>query len=131
MFQDFAKEAFSSLPIAVLGHQNVQNIAILINCWPEVDLPALNPHEQFINVPNIAQPTLLPSDRLGVLRLWHRFAVSFFGKVLEGMITREAPATSGRGAILMVVKNVTWTRCSTNSHGGSYAPQIDSNWKVT
>ena len=48
VFQDFAKEAFSSLLIATLGHQNVQNIAILINCSPQVDLPALNPHEQFV-----------------------------------------------------------------------------------
>ena len=68
MFQDFAKETFSSLLVATLGHQNVQNIAILINCSPQVDLPALNPQEEFINVPNITQPTLLPSDRLGVLR---------------------------------------------------------------
>ena len=66
-FQHLAKEPFSSSLVPTSGHRNVQNITILIHCSPEVDLPALNPHEQFINVPNIAQPTLLLSNRLGVL----------------------------------------------------------------
>ena len=67
LFQHLAEETFSSSFIPALGHQNVENIAILINCSPQVDLPALNPHEQLINVPYVAQATLLPSNRLGVL----------------------------------------------------------------
>ena len=60
VFQDFAKEAFSSLPIAVLGHQNVQNIAILINCSPQVIALASDRDEKFVNVPDVAQSSLLP-----------------------------------------------------------------------
>ncbi len=37
------------------------------NCSPQGDLPSLDPHEQLINVPSVAQPTLLPSNQLGGL----------------------------------------------------------------
>ena len=50
----FQHLAFSGSFIPALGHQNVENIAILINCSPQVDPSSLNPHEQLINMPDVA-----------------------------------------------------------------------------
>tara|TARA_B100000949_G_scaffold85202_1_gene76100 strand:+ start:258 stop:482 length:225 start_codon:yes stop_codon:yes gene_type:complete len=52
--QHLAKETFGGSFVPALGHQNVENIAILINCLPQVDLPSSDPHEQLINMPNVA-----------------------------------------------------------------------------
>ena len=64
--QHFAKEAFSSLLVSSLRHQNIENIAVLIHCSPKVELLSLNLHEQLIDVPDVAQSALLLSDRARV-----------------------------------------------------------------
>ena len=64
--QHFAKESFSSSLVPTFGHQNIQDITVLINRSPQVELLSLNLHEQLIDVPDVAQTALLLSDRAGV-----------------------------------------------------------------
>ncbi len=44
--QHFAKEPFGSPLVPTLGHQDVENITVLINSSPQVDLPAVDLQEQ-------------------------------------------------------------------------------------
>ncbi len=69
--QHFAKEAFSSLLVSSLRHQNIENIAVLIHCSPRVELLSLNLHEQLIDVLDVTQSALLLSDRARVS--WPKF----------------------------------------------------------
>ena len=64
--QHVAKEPLSSPLVSSLRHQNVENIAVLIHSSPQVELLSLDLHEQLIDVPDVAQPALLLSDRAGV-----------------------------------------------------------------
>ena len=61
--QHFTKEPFSSLLVSSLRWQNVENITILINRSPEVQLPAVDSQEQLFDVPDVTQPAFLLSDR--------------------------------------------------------------------
>ncbi len=65
-FQDFAKKTFGSSLVATSSHQDVENITVLINSSPQVDLPSVDLQEQLIHVPDVAQSALLLSDRAGV-----------------------------------------------------------------
>ena len=60
--QDFEKEPFGSSLVPTLGHQDVENITVLINSLPQVDLPSIDLQEQLIHVPDVAQPASLFSD---------------------------------------------------------------------
>ena len=66
--QHFAKEPFSSPHVPTTRHQDIQDVAVLIDSTPEIELLSLNLHEDFIDVPSIAQFALLSSDRLGIFR---------------------------------------------------------------
>ena len=66
--QHFPKEPFSSSLVPLFGHQDVESVAVLIDSTPEIELLSLNLHEDFIDVPSIAQSALLSSDRPGKLR---------------------------------------------------------------
>ena len=66
--QHFTKESPGSSLVPVFSDQDVQNIAILIHCSPQVELHSLNLHEEFVNMPGVAQSTPLASDRAGVFR---------------------------------------------------------------
>ena len=60
--QDFEKEPFGSSLVPTLGHQDVENITVLINSSPQVDLPSVDLQEQLIHVPDVAQSASLLSD---------------------------------------------------------------------
>ena len=64
--QHFVKEPLGSSLVPTLGHQNIQDIAVLVYRSPQVELLTLNLHEDFVNMPGITQPTSLASDRAGV-----------------------------------------------------------------
>jgi hypothetical protein len=58
MFQGPTKEAFSRSAISTLGDQDIDRISTLIDGSPQVVALTSNLHEQFINVPNVAEPPL-------------------------------------------------------------------------
>ena len=66
--QHFAKESLGSSLVPAFSDQDVQNIAILIHCSPEVKLLTLNLHEDFINMPSVTQSVSVAFDRAGVFR---------------------------------------------------------------
>ncbi len=47
--------------------QDVDHVAVLIDRTPEILPPTLDGHEEFVQVPRIAQPTLATLERTGVL----------------------------------------------------------------
>ncbi len=51
--QHFAKESLSSSLVPAFSDQDIQNIAILIHCSPEVKVLTLNLHEEFVNMPGV------------------------------------------------------------------------------
>ena len=51
-------------PAAQLEAQDVEDLAVLIDGSPEMELLPLDLHEQLILVPSVAQPALSTSDRL-------------------------------------------------------------------
>ena len=67
--QHFAKESLGSSLVPEFSDQDIQHIAILIHCSPQGELYSLNLHEEFVNMPGVAQSTPLASDRAGVFSL--------------------------------------------------------------
>ena len=66
--QHFAKESLGSSLVPAFSDQDIQHIAMLIHCSPQVELYSLNLHEEFVNMPSITQSAPLASDRAGVFR---------------------------------------------------------------
>ncbi len=64
--QNLGEEPLGSLLVPPSSDQNVQNITVLINGRPEVNLLPVDLQEQLIYVPDVAQSALLLSDRAGV-----------------------------------------------------------------
>ncbi len=60
MFQGPTKEAFRGSTISTLGNQNIDHISILIDCPPKIEALILDGDEEFIDVPGVAEPPLLP-----------------------------------------------------------------------
>ncbi len=56
--QQSTEEAFSCTPIAARLEQDVDHVAVLVDRTPEIALLATDVHEEFIQVPRIAQSTL-------------------------------------------------------------------------
>ena len=59
LFQGLTKEAFSGLAISALGDQNIDYVSILIDSSPQIEVLSSDFDEEFIDVPDIAEPTLL------------------------------------------------------------------------
>ena len=66
--QHFTKEPFRSSLVPLFRHQDVESVAVLIDSTPEIELFSLNFHEDFVDVPSMAQPALPSSDRPGIFR---------------------------------------------------------------
>ncbi len=66
--QHFAKEPFSSPHVPTTRHQDIQDVAVLIDSTPEIQLLSLNLHEQFIDEPDVTQTTLLSAQRSSIGR---------------------------------------------------------------
>jgi len=67
MFQSPTKEAFSRSTLSTLGDQIVDHVSILIDGPPKIEALTLNRDEEFIDVPDIAESSLFPtqSSRVG------------------------------------------------------------------
>ena len=57
-FEETAKEAFCSLPIASALHQDINGIAILIDGPPQILVFPLDGDKHFVEVPRVAEPSL-------------------------------------------------------------------------
>ena len=55
-FQQLAEEPNRRPPIAPRLYQDVDHVPVLVDGPPQVLLPALNPHEQLIEIPRVALP---------------------------------------------------------------------------
>jgi len=60
MFQGPTKEAFGGSTISTFGNQHIYHVSILIDGPPQIAALTLDGDEEFIDVPNVAEPPLLP-----------------------------------------------------------------------
>ena len=56
--QQSAKESLGCILVASRLQQDLDDIAVLIHSTPEISLFAVNSHEEFVQMPDIAEPTL-------------------------------------------------------------------------
>jgi hypothetical protein len=68
MFQGPTKEAFSGSTISTLGDQNIDYVSILIDGPPKVKALTLDGDEEFIDVPDITESSLFPTQSSGIGR---------------------------------------------------------------
>ena len=68
MFQHLTKEAFSGSTISTLGDQNIDHVSILIDGPPKIEALTLDGDEEFIDVPDVAESSLFPTQSSGVGR---------------------------------------------------------------
>ncbi len=62
MLQHLTKEARSSSTISALGNQNIDHVSILIDGAPQIEVLTSDSDKEFIDVPNVTEPSLLPSQ---------------------------------------------------------------------
>ena len=65
--QQLAEEAFGGSPIATRLDEDIDHVTILIHGTPEILTPALDRHEDLIQVPRVAQTTLAALQSTGVM----------------------------------------------------------------
>ena len=67
-FQQLAEEALGRTPIAPWLDQDIDHVAVLVDCPPEILLAPVDVHEQFVQVPRVAQAFLPVPEDPGVRR---------------------------------------------------------------
>ena len=65
--QEPSKESFRGALITARLHQNVDHVTVLIHSTPEILLLAVDSNEDFVQVPNIAEPALTPLQFSGIV----------------------------------------------------------------
>ena len=65
--QQLAEEATGRVSIPTWLHEDVDHVAVLVDGPPKILTLALDSHEELVKVPGVAQTTLPPSQRAGVL----------------------------------------------------------------
>ncbi len=68
MFQGPTKEVLSGSAISALGDQNIDHVSILIDGPPQIAALTLDGDEEFIDVPDVAESSLFPTESSGVRR---------------------------------------------------------------
>ena len=68
MLQGPTKEAFSGSTISAFGDQNIDHVSILIDGPPQIEALTLDGDEEFIDVPDVAESSLFPTQSSGVGR---------------------------------------------------------------
>ncbi len=65
--QQLAEEPFGRPSIAPRLHQDVEHVAVLVHGTPQILLPPLDPHEQFVQIPGVAlaAPAVSQPPRIG------------------------------------------------------------------
>ena len=66
--QQSSKESFCGALVTVRLNQDVDHVAVLIHGTPEILLLAVDSNEDFVQVPNIAEPALTPLQFSGIFR---------------------------------------------------------------
>ena len=67
-FQELAEEPLGRLPVAARLDENVDHVAVLVNGAPEILPLTLDRHEDFVQVPRVAQATFSSLELSSVLR---------------------------------------------------------------
>ncbi len=67
-FQELAEEPLGRSPVAARLDENVDHVAVLVNGAPEILPLTLDRHEDFVQVPRVAEATLSPLELSSVLR---------------------------------------------------------------
>ena len=65
--QHLAKEALSGPLVSVACHQDIEDVAILVNGSPKIMTFPSDGDEQLVHVPDVPEPTLSPPQSAGVL----------------------------------------------------------------
>ena len=94
--QQPAKEAFRCSPIPSWLHEDVDHVAILVDGAPKILTLALDPHEELVEVPRVAQPAFSTPQPAGVL------ATELPAPLTDGFVGDRNPAL--RQQILHVAK---------------------------
>ncbi len=68
MFQGLTKEALSGSTIFTLGNQNIDHVSILIDGPPQIEALTSDGDEELIDVPDVAESSLFPTESSGVRR---------------------------------------------------------------
>ena len=68
LFQDLTKEALSGSAISPLGDQNIDHVSILIDNSPQVVMLTSDFDDEFIDVPDVAESSLFPTQFAGIVR---------------------------------------------------------------
>jgi hypothetical protein len=68
MFQGSTKEALSGSPSPTLADWNIDHVSILIDGPPKIEALTLDGDEEFIDVPDVAESSLFPTQSSGVGR---------------------------------------------------------------
>ncbi len=68
LFQHLTKEALSGSTISTLGNQNIDHVSILIEGPPQIEALTLDGDEEFIDVPDVVESSLFPTQSSGVGR---------------------------------------------------------------
>ena len=66
-FQELAEEPLGRLPVAARLDENVDHVAVLVNGAPQILPLTLDRHEDFVQVPRVAEATFSPLELPGVL----------------------------------------------------------------
>ncbi len=66
-FEKLAEKPLCCLRVVTPLDQDIQDVAILVHCPPQVVLLAFDPNENFIKAPSVTRSTLPGPDPLGVL----------------------------------------------------------------
>ena len=67
-FNSLRKKRSAAPSIAPWLDQDVDDVTVLVDGRPEILLTTLNVHEEFVQVPGVAQPSLLALETTGVRR---------------------------------------------------------------
>ena len=65
--QQSTKESLGCRLVAVRLQQNIDNIPVLIHGTPKILLPAVDPDEEFVQIPGITETTLLLLQTSGIV----------------------------------------------------------------
>jgi hypothetical protein len=66
MFQGLTKETFSGSTISTLGDHNIDHVSILIDGPPKIEALTFDGDEEFIDVPDVAESSLFPTQSSGI-----------------------------------------------------------------
>ena len=66
-FQQFAKESLGSASVASRLHEDVDQVAVLIDRTPEILSCTVDRHEDFVQIQRVAEPTLILSQSPRIL----------------------------------------------------------------